>query len=435
MPAKVPSPPQLDLLSQPFEGRSLGASVLGALQSGAWQRFRCAVAFLKHSGLRQLAGPLDGFLRQPGAQAAITVGIDHNGTSLEGLQDLWRVVDGRAPLYVFKEGEGGQARTFHPKAYLFERPRRALAILGSGNLTAGGLFQNHELAVAIELDLADRRSANFHQELSRALELWQTPGPACRRVDAQLLHSLYASGELLTERAIAAGHRAEVAATRSARAAGTAGRPALFGASGALLLAPTPYPLPPMASAAIVPDTSSRTPARVPGRRPGRRAPQAAAGQHGALLIEVRPQHNAEVFLSKLAVNEDPGFFGFPFSGWTTPKRTNNPPYPERSPDPHVELILYDRRGKAGVPVTHFLNMVFYDLKSEIRITLPSSFAVDVPPMSLLAMTRNPSAQYDYRLEFFPPSCTTPQVESLRAKLIHRLPSGGAPERRHYGWA
>jgi hypothetical protein len=391
------------------------------------------VAFLRHSGLRQLAGPLDRFLRQPGAEAAITVGIDHNGTSLEGLQDLWLVLGGRAPLYVFKEGEGGQARTFHPKAYLFERPQRALAIVGSGNLTAGGLFQNHELAVAIELDLADRRSADFHRELSRALDLWQTPGPACRQVDVQLLHSLYDSGELLAERVIAAGHRAEVVATRSEGAASTAGRPALFGASGAPLLAPAPSPLPPMALAPIVPDTSAGAAAR--GRGGRRRPPQVASGKHQTLLIEVRPQDNAEVFLSKLAVNEDPGFFGFPFSGWTTPKRSkNNPPYGERTPDPHVELILYDRRGKAGVPVSHFLNMVFYELKSEIRITLPSSFAVRVPPMSLLAMTRNPSAQYDYRLEFFPPSCTTLAVESLRAKLTHRLPSGGAPEHRHYGW-
>ncbi len=434
----MPSPPQLDLLAQPFEGRSLGANVLGALQSGAWQRFRCAVAFLKYSGLRQLAAPLDGFLRQPGAQAAITVGIDHNGTSLEGVQDLWRVLDGRAPLYIFKEGEGGQARTFHPKIYLFEHARQALAIVGSGNLTAGGLFQNHELAVAIQLDLADPPSADFHRGLSRALDLWQTPGPACRQVDAPLLHSLYASGELLAERAIAAGHRAEVAATRSEHAAGTAGRPAFFGASGAALLAPIPSPLPPMAAAAIVPDTSTGTAAHGGGkrRRPTRRAPQAASGQHNALLIEVRPHDNGEVFLSKKAVDEDPGFFGFPFSGWAVPKRKkNNPPYPERTPDPHVELILLNRRGQAGVPVPHYLNMVYYDPKSEVRITLPVSFAARVPQMSLLAMTRNPSPQYDYRLEFYPPDCTTPKVEALRAKLTHRLPSGGAPDHRYYGWA
>ena len=153
-------PPKLDVIAQPFGGADLGTIVTTELRSGSWTTFRAVVAFLKSSGLRHLAGPLDEYLTAGGA-AELAVGIDHDGTSLEALQDLWRVIDGRAELYVFKEGQGGQLRTFHPKGFLFKSDDHALAIVGSGNLTGGGLFTNHELAVRIALDRTHGGSKHF----------------------------------------------------------------------------------------------------------------------------------------------------------------------------------------------------------------------------------------------------------------------------------
>lgn len=344
------------------------------------------------------------------------------------------MVDERAALFAFKEGQGGTARTFHPKTYLFENSERALAIVGSGNLTAGGLFLNHELAVAIDLDLADEPSALFYTRLREAISVWQTPGDACLEVDAKLLRSLYESGDLLTEAVIAAGSRANRAATRRGRAANAAGRPALFGSSGASSTAPTPLPLPPMAPPAVTPEAE---PARRLTQESGGNTPppRPTRGTHATFLIEVRPHHNGEVFLSKLAIDEDPGFFGSPFSGWTTPHNPRNQPYPMLEPDPCVELVVLDERGKALVRLAHRLNVVHYTLKSEIRITLPPEPLAHIPQMSLLAMTRNPSATFDYRLEFLPPNCSTRRAKSLRAKLTRQLPSGGAQQRRRYGWA
>jgi len=64
------------------------------------------------------------------------------------------VLTTRGELYVFKEGQGGPNRTFHPKVFVFESNSAALAIVGSGNLTQRGLFLNHEAALAVSLDLA-----------------------------------------------------------------------------------------------------------------------------------------------------------------------------------------------------------------------------------------------------------------------------------------
>jgi HKD family nuclease len=423
--------PRTQVLAQPFGGADLGTAITTELRGGTWTSFRAVVAFLKLSGLRHLASPLDRFLTA-GGQASLTIGLDHDGTSLEGLQDLWRVIRGRADLYVFKEGQGGQSRTFHPKAFLFENDDAAVAIVGSGNLTGGGLFTNHELGVRIDLDLTDGDSAAFVAQLATSIDAWQVASPACVPVDGPLLMDLVASGDLLSEATIAAGARAARAASRQGAARRTAGRPRRFGPSGATGLAPEPPELPAMGPAAV-------TPPSPPPRR--RAATPVLAGpaspvttRHQAFLIDVRPHHNGEIFLSKTAIDDDPGFFGYPFTGWTTPKKRGNRPYPMAMPDPQVEIVVYDRRARPVVTQDHSLNVVFYSPKSEIRITIPPEPLGRIPQMSLLVMTRNPTPSYDYALEFYPPNCNATVVQQYRAKLVHTLPSGGAATPRRYGW-
>ena len=309
--------------------------------------------------------------------------------------------------------------------------------MGSSNLTQGGLYGNHEASVVIHLDLTDPASNAFRTSLVTALDRWQTPGAACRRVDAALIQELYDAGDLLSEVTIAAAARAARAATRRGSAASTAGRPPRFGSSGTAVLPPPPPALPPMAPLVVTPSPSPSTVSTRPAA-PRPLAPAAAPPTaHQTLLIEVRPHHNGEVFLSKLAVNEDPGFFGFPFSGWATPKSTTrNPvPYPMASADPRVEIVVHDHRGRAVITMRHALNVVYYSRKHEIRVTIPREPLGRIPEMSLLVMTRNPAQTLDYRLEFYPRTCNTLAVRALRAKLTTALPSGGSPQRRHYGWA
>jgi len=432
IPQPMSHPPRIEVLAQPFGSADLGSAITAELNSGAWKRFRAVVAFLKRSGLQHLASPLDDFLTA-GGTATLSIGIDHDGTSLEGLQDLWRVINGRADLYVFKEGQGGQARTFHPKAFLFERDDAAIAIVGSGNLTGGGLFTNHELGVRIDLDLTDEDSAAFVTDLATAIDPWQTPSPACVLVDGPLLVDLVAGGDLLSEATIAAGTRAARAATRRGATIRTAGRPRRFGASGATRLAPQPPDLPAMGPQAVAPPSP---PARRPAASPVAVAPggPTTAG-HQAFLIDVRPHDNGEIFLSKKALDEDPGFFGYPFTGWTIPKKRGNRPYPMAMPDPQVQIVVHDAQGRPVLRQDHSLNLVLYSPKSEIRITIPPEPLGRIPQLSLLVMTRNPTSAYDYRLEFYPPNCNTRPVQQYRANLTNALPSGGAATRRRYGWA
>jgi hypothetical protein len=141
------------------------------------------------------------------------------------------------------------------------------------------------------------------------------------------------------------------------------------------------------------------------------------------------------VFLSKLALRDDPAFFGHPFSGLTTPHRVGNPAYPMRTPDPLVDIVVFD---DTDAPIArasrHSLNMVEYTRKGEIRITLPNRMQDEVPPMSLLVLSTAPAGSgLDYTLDFFPPG--SPSYGTYSSILSTSMPSGGriGPGRR-FGW-
>ena len=149
--------------------------------------------------------------------------------------------------------------------------------------------------------------------------------------------------------------------------------------------------------------------------------------------MEIRTRANGEVHLSYVAIRDDPDFFGHPFAGWTTPKSARNSAYPMAQPDPLVEICVYDAAGRRlHRRNVHPLNMVDYELKHEIRITVPVDINRDIPTMSLLIMTKNPTPLLDYRLEFHSPG--SPMVTACEPELVNTLPSGGAVEKRRWGW-
>ena len=138
--------------------------------------------------------------------------------------------------------------------------------------------------------------------------------------------------------------------------------------------------------------------------------------------------------MSYRAVTEDPGFFGHPFSGWTTPRAQGAKPYPMATPDPLVDIIVYDASGNViQAKHSHLLNMVDYELKHEIRITMPDRLQDLIPQMSILIMAKDPTLDLDYLLEFHPPSSA--KADALSPGLTETLPSGGANAGRRYGWS
>jgi hypothetical protein len=127
-----------------------------------------------------------------------------------------------------------------------------------------------------------------------------------------------------------------------------------------------------------------------------------------------------------------PAVLQLPFSGLTTPKK-RNPPYPQRLPDPVTDWTVYDVIGAPVLTVTGFrLNTVYYEKKSELRVTISPQFLAAIPPDSILQMTRVDDGMTDYSCEVFPPGST--QFTELLKACNQTMPSGGKPVARLFGW-
>lgn len=159
----------MDFIRQPDGSTRLG-DWLTANLTGPWTHFRAAVAFAKRSGTKHIAAPLATFAGTNAVE--LIVGIDHRGTSEEGLRDLLHAVAPGGGLFVF---HNRQPRTFHPKVYLFKSGDKAEVAVGSGNLTEGGLFTNYEAGLRLMLDMAEPADSAVLQSVESVLDHWASP--------------------------------------------------------------------------------------------------------------------------------------------------------------------------------------------------------------------------------------------------------------------
>ncbi|NVK74095.1 MAG: hypothetical protein HWE24_11475 [Oceanospirillaceae bacterium] len=133
----------MELMNQPFTGQ-LGNRLIELLDSSKYHTLNIAVAFAKNSGVLRIKESLDRF-RAQGGKVNIYVGVDLGGTSYEALTALLLHTDSLNVIHA----EKGQ--TFHPKIYQFIGEDTGLVIVGSHNLTGGGLWTNFESSMHVPL--------------------------------------------------------------------------------------------------------------------------------------------------------------------------------------------------------------------------------------------------------------------------------------------
>lgn len=379
-------------------------------------RFRVVSAFAKAGPLRRLSGDLTSW-RYSGGKAEAVLGIDLNGTSQEALQLALQLFDATYVIY-----NPVPSCTFHPKFYLWDGPSRAVAIFGSHNMTVGGLETNYEAGILVEYGLPGEA-----QQWASAADCWNQllpeNCPNSKLLTLSLLDSLVDARLVLPE--VEMGNLRQHPGLHSGpRSASTS--------QSLLALFPATRPVPPSA----VPSSF------VPRPRTRRVQPAAATGSSSipgiaskTLVIQIIPHANGEIFLSATALQTNPAFFDYPFSGHTTSHRASNPPYPMRTPDPVVVLTLAGSSGSLSPlpPLQFLLNMVYYERKSEVRITIPPAVAHRIPPFSILVMEQvNPLSGYDYLLNVYEPSSQL--YSQFLAVCTIPLPSGGNPNKRRMGW-
>ncbi|MBI5893887.1 MAG: restriction endonuclease [Deltaproteobacteria bacterium] len=113
------------------------------------QSARIAIAFLKYSGIRVIEKSLDQCLNNNGV-VEIIAGLDFKTTDPQSMHYLIQLQKTTPNLKFYCYGDKDINKNnivFHPKIYLFQGKRETTGIVGSTNLTQGGLMTNFEANV------------------------------------------------------------------------------------------------------------------------------------------------------------------------------------------------------------------------------------------------------------------------------------------------
>ncbi|MBT6049700.1 MAG: hypothetical protein HOG49_23110 [Candidatus Scalindua sp.] len=134
-------------MNQPFNGQ-LGDQLIKLLDSPNYHTLNIVVAFAKSSGVLRIKNSLEKF-RKRGGKVNAYVGVDLEVTSYEALTALLLCTNSLNVVH----SERGQ--TFHTKIYQFLGKEKGVIVVGSHNLTAGGLWTNFESSAHISLDMSN----------------------------------------------------------------------------------------------------------------------------------------------------------------------------------------------------------------------------------------------------------------------------------------
>lgn len=154
-----------------------------------------SVAFVSESGVDQIAEQL----KAHSPQVTVFAGIRNDITSYQGLKRL-HAISGK----LYAVDTGSRMVVFHPKLYMVLGKTHAKLLLGSANLTLGGLNNNIEAGMLLHLDLANPNDRAVVDSIETQLALLSTDYPDnIVKIDAGVeLDAMLASGRLVDEMAI-----------------------------------------------------------------------------------------------------------------------------------------------------------------------------------------------------------------------------------------
>jgi HKD family nuclease len=180
-----------------------GARLDALLRSGDTEEVNIGVAWVRRSGMSALGPGFEALLAR-GGKLRITVGIDIQNTSQEGLEDLLGLSAaagaGALEPFVYHNESNRTNTTFHPKIYVFiQRGEKVLLIVGSNNLTGAAATDNVEAALMYQGELGDQ----VVRDAMRILKSWRDPAsPLVRALTPALLAELIANKYVLPERVL-----------------------------------------------------------------------------------------------------------------------------------------------------------------------------------------------------------------------------------------
>jgi HKD family nuclease len=150
-----------DFVFQAFTTRNHADLVKRLLQLNGIRHAILSVAFVNSGGIALI----EEALRPARARVDAYVGIRNDITSAQGLKALLPIVH-----RLFIVDTGSRYRIFHPKVFMSRSQTAAHLLVGSANLTTGGLWNNIEASLALEINLADAADRTAIENLEAQFE-------------------------------------------------------------------------------------------------------------------------------------------------------------------------------------------------------------------------------------------------------------------------
>jgi HKD family nuclease len=181
---------ELGFIGQPYRDWQCGSTFLSdALADPTINRLLVLSAWVRESGLALIAPDLRA-LRDRGGKVDFFLGVDLKGSTVQGFRLAGELA---STISVVHDHSG----TFHPKVYLATGPSVGYALIGSNNLTAGGLSFNYEGALGLRFRTSEK--PDFLKSIDLLSKRLSQDKEVCKRLTPALLKRLVAEGWLVDE--------------------------------------------------------------------------------------------------------------------------------------------------------------------------------------------------------------------------------------------
>lgn len=177
----------LRFVGQPFAAHPNLVDFIEHARDEQFDELKIAVAWAKKSGLGRVWDALSEF-RAQGGEVTLIVGVSEGGATKEGLQLALEICDHG---YVFHDPR----RTFHPKVYFASSSGKRSLMVGSSNLTAGGLSWNYEASIWVDWD--EGEGEDVTDGVSAWFDMLIAATDSCSPLTDELIEQLEQSGDIV----------------------------------------------------------------------------------------------------------------------------------------------------------------------------------------------------------------------------------------------
>ncbi|HEV8438529.1 MAG TPA: phospholipase D family protein [Methylomirabilota bacterium] len=146
---------ELEFILQAVTASSHAVAVRKLIQLPNPTHILVSVGFVRELGL----DVMEKAIAAVAAKTRFFIGIRNDITSIQAVNRLLAM---KVELYAVDTAS--RSAIFHPKLYVAANAKQARVIIGSANLTWGGLYNNIEASTLVKLDLADKADKKFADE-------------------------------------------------------------------------------------------------------------------------------------------------------------------------------------------------------------------------------------------------------------------------------